>query len=71
MPLYNEENPWTIIPETNNKGTWQMETPIRKRQQRFSIELELLAPLSKLADDQEISISILINDAIRNYLKDQ
>ena len=45
-----------------------METPVRKRQQRFSIELELLFQISRMADDQEVSISDLINDAIRQYL---
>lgn len=48
-----------------------MNTPIRKTQQRFAIELELLHQIGKLADDKEVSLSDLINDAIREYLKTQ
>lgn len=54
--------------EKQYKEADHMETPVRKRQQRFSIELELLFQISRMADDQEVSISDLINDAIRQYL---
>ena len=48
-----------------------MNTPTHKTQQRFAIELQLLHKIGKLADDKEITLSELINDAIREYLKTQ
>ncbi len=44
-----------------------MDTPVRKTQQRFAIELKLLHQISKIADEKETTLSAIINDAIREY----
>ena len=49
------------------QGGYQMDTPVRKTQQRFAIELKLLHQISKIADEKENTLSAIINDTIREY----
>jgi len=41
------------------------------KQQRFAVEISVLAAISELADKQEITLSQLINTALKQYIERQ